>query len=51
MQSYAYTGRPARKQVRREYEELHDQDKSRLPQIRDLVDGLGSETGLGYYVD
>ena len=34
-----------------DYEELHDQDKSRLPQIRDLVDGLGSETGLGYYVD
>lgn len=34
-----------------DYEELHDQDKSRLPQIRDLVDGLGSETGLGYYID
>ena len=34
-----------------DYEELHDQDKSRLPQLRDLVDGLGSETGLGYYVD
>lgn len=34
-----------------DYEELHDNDKSRLPTLRDLVDGLGSETGLGYYVD
>ena len=34
-----------------DYEELYDKDPDRLSTIRDWVDGVGGETGLGYYVD
>ena len=34
-----------------DYEELYEQDPSRVSVLKDLVDGMGSQTGLGYYTD